>query len=403
MSHTRRNVSSGSPFEPRVGMSRAVRLGPVVSVAGTAPIGPDGRTVGQGDPAAQARRCLEIIHGALQQAGATLQDVVRTRILLTRIEDWDAVAAAHGEVFRDIRPANTIMQVSRFIDPEWLVEIEADAVVGPEGFDTAIADYYERTPEEARLSQGPFQLEEARTRELIQRFAAPPPGVVVDIGGAAGAYALWLAEAGYAVHLLDRSPRLVAEARRRSAAARRPLVSCRVADARALDLPPACADLVLLLGPLYHLTDAGDRGRALMEAARLLKPGARLFAAALSRWASALDGLARDLLPDPRFAEIVERDLRTGQHRNPTERADYFTTAYFHHPEELAAEVKATGLALRGVFGLEGPGWMLPDVPDRMAEPARRETLLGVARMLETEPCVLGCSAHLLAVAERQL
>jgi len=129
MHYSRQNVSSGSPFEPRVGISRAVRIGPSVSVAGTAPLGPDGRTVARGDPAAQARRCLEIIRAALEQAGASLQDVIRTRILLTRIDDWEAVAAVHGEVFGDIRPVNTIMQVGRFIDPEWLVEIEADAVV----------------------------------------------------------------------------------------------------------------------------------------------------------------------------------------------------------------------------------------------------------------------------------
>ena len=122
-------VSSGSPYDPRVGITRAVRAGPLLVVSGTAPLGPDGRTVGVGDAGAQARRCLEIIQRALESAGATLADVVRTRILLTRIEDWDAVARAHGEVFRDIRPANTIMQVTRFIDPEWLVEIEADAVV----------------------------------------------------------------------------------------------------------------------------------------------------------------------------------------------------------------------------------------------------------------------------------
>jgi ubiquinone/menaquinone biosynthesis C-methylase UbiE len=267
--------------------------------------------------------------------------------------------------------------------------------------DPVISDYYERAPEEARLKQGPFQLEEVRTRELIQRFALPPPGVVVDIGGAAGAYALWLAEAGYSVHLLDRVPRLVAEAERRSAAAARPLCSWRVGDARALDVPTETADVVLLLGPLYHLTDPGDRARALQEAARVLKPGGRLFAAAISRWASAFDGLARDLIPDPRFARIVEQDLRNGQHRNPTERLDYFTTAYFHHPEELAAEVRATGLAVEGVYGLEGPGWILPDVAERMADAERRETLLRVARMLETEPLIVGSSAHLLAVAQR--
>jgi enamine deaminase RidA (YjgF/YER057c/UK114 family) len=125
----RKLISSGSPYEPKVGISRAVRAGSIVTVAGTAPLGPDGRTVGRGDAAAQARRCLEIIAAALEGAGASMQHVVRTRILLTRIDDWQAVASVHGEFFREIRPVNTIMQVSRFIDPEWLVEIEADAVV----------------------------------------------------------------------------------------------------------------------------------------------------------------------------------------------------------------------------------------------------------------------------------
>jgi enamine deaminase RidA (YjgF/YER057c/UK114 family) len=130
MSVDRQLVSSGSPFEPRVGMSRAVRAGTWISVSGTAPIGPNGETVGRGDPAAQTRRCLEIIRAALERAGARLDDVVRTRILLTRIEDWEAVTRVHGEVFGAIRPANTVMQITRFIDPDWLVEIEADAVVG---------------------------------------------------------------------------------------------------------------------------------------------------------------------------------------------------------------------------------------------------------------------------------
>lgn len=125
----RQLVSSGSPFEPRVGISRAVRLGPFIAVTGTAPLDSDGQTVGIGDAAVQARRCLEIIAAAIERAGGTLADVIRTRILLTRIEDWEAVAAVHGEVFRDIRPANTIMQVTRFIRPEWLVEIEADAIL----------------------------------------------------------------------------------------------------------------------------------------------------------------------------------------------------------------------------------------------------------------------------------
>ena len=125
----RKLISSGSPYEPKVGISRAVRVGGVIAVSGTAPLGTDGRTVGIGDAAAQARRCLEIIAGALEKAGASLGHVVRTRTLLVRIEDWEAVAAVHGEFFGQIRPANTMMQVSRFIDPDWLVELEADAIV----------------------------------------------------------------------------------------------------------------------------------------------------------------------------------------------------------------------------------------------------------------------------------
>jgi enamine deaminase RidA (YjgF/YER057c/UK114 family) len=125
----RQRVSSGSPYEPRIGISRGVRAGRIIAIAGTAPLGTDGKTVAPDDAAAQARRCFEIVEAALEQLGASLANVIRTRILLTRIEDWEAVALVHGEFFKDIRPVNTVMQVVRFIDPDWLVEIEADAVM----------------------------------------------------------------------------------------------------------------------------------------------------------------------------------------------------------------------------------------------------------------------------------
>src|SRR4026208_847566 len=128
----RKLISSGSPYEPKVGISRAMRVGNIIAVSGTAPLGSDGRTVGIGDAGAQARRCLEIIAVALEKGGAALRQVVRTRTLLVRIEDWQAVAAVHGEFFGEIRPANTIMQVSRFIDADWLVEFEADAIIDRE-------------------------------------------------------------------------------------------------------------------------------------------------------------------------------------------------------------------------------------------------------------------------------
>jgi len=123
-------ISTGSPYEPKLGFSRAVRSGRIVAVSGTAAIGGDPVSAVDPDVAIQARRCIEIIGQALKQAGGELSDVIRTRIFLIRIEDWEAVGKVHGEFFRDIRPATTVLQVSRFIDPSWLVEIEADAVIG---------------------------------------------------------------------------------------------------------------------------------------------------------------------------------------------------------------------------------------------------------------------------------
>ncbi|WP_405978619.1 RidA family protein [Streptomyces sp. NBC_00158] len=130
MTETRRTVSSRSPLEPRIGFSRAVRTGPYVAVAGTAPIGDDGSTVGPGDVHAQTVRCLDIAQRALEEAGASLADVVRTRIMLTDITTWEEAARAHGERFAAIRPVTTFVEVSRFIDPAWLVEVEVDAVTG---------------------------------------------------------------------------------------------------------------------------------------------------------------------------------------------------------------------------------------------------------------------------------
>jgi enamine deaminase RidA (YjgF/YER057c/UK114 family) len=124
----RKLVSSGSPFEPRIGFSRAVRVGSIVAVSGTAPIAPDGSVAAPGDVYGQTRRCLDIIARAVGEAGLGLHSVIRTRVMLTDISRWEEAARAHGEVFSAVKPACTFVEVKRLIDPGWLVEIEADCV-----------------------------------------------------------------------------------------------------------------------------------------------------------------------------------------------------------------------------------------------------------------------------------
>jgi SAM-dependent methyltransferase len=261
-----------------------------------------------------------------------------------------------------------------------------------------VSAYYTTFAEESRLATGASRLEFERTKEILTRVLPPAPARIADVGGAAGAYSLWLAGLGYDVHLVDASARLVEEARSRNVRAARPIASLVVADARSLPHESSSAAAVLVMGPLYHLTEATDRLAALREAFRVAAPGGLVAVAAISRYASALDGLARKLTLDPRFLAIRNRDLTDGQHRNSTERGDYFTTAFFHRPDELSTELRAAGLAEVSVLGVEGPAWMLSDFDERWDNPALRADVMDVARRLEAEPSVLGASAHLLGI-----
>jgi SAM-dependent methyltransferase len=256
--------------------------------------------------------------------------------------------------------------------------------------------YYARGQEAARLEQGHGFLEFARTCEIIGRWLPPPPARVLDVGGGPGPYAVWLARGGHRVTLIDAVPLHVTQAREAAASAGQ-VVDARVGDARRLDEAGQSADAVLLLGPLYHLIERTARLDALREARRVLRPGGLLFAAGVSRFASLLSGLFDGFLADPAFREIVQRDLVDGQHRNPTSH-DYFTTTFFHHPDELRAEVAEAGFGVEAVLGVEGPGWALPDLAVRWADPARRRDILAAARAVESEPSLLGLNAHLLAV-----
>jgi SAM-dependent methyltransferase len=191
----------------------------------------------------------------------------------------------------------------------------------------------------------------------------------------------------------------VERARALSRESEAPLASATVGDARRLDLQDATFDVVLLLGPLYHLVERHDRIAALAEARRVLVPGGLLLSAYISRFASACAGIQEGKLRDAGFAAIVDGDLTDGIHRNPTNRPDWFTTAYFHRPEEIRPEVEEAGFRFDDLVAVEGPGWVNEDLDAWLDDPTARERLLRVLRRLETEPSLLGASAHLLAVA----
>lgn len=266
-----------------------------------------------------------------------------------------------------------------------------------------VSAHYASGYEADRLKVGPGQLERERTRELLTRFLPPAPALLLDVGGGPGEYACWLARKRYEVHLIDVTPlhvQMAEEASQRQP--KMPLASASVGDARSLSWRDGTVDAVLLFGPLYHLTSREDRLQALREACRVLKQGGVLLAVGISRFASALDGLHEEFLKDLRFVRIVEGDLKNGQHRNPTNKPEYFTDTFFHHPDELRDEVASAGFAVQAVIGIEGPGWLANDFESWWGNEEHRKRLLHIVRTLEREPALLGASLHLMAVARRQ-
>jgi SAM-dependent methyltransferase len=267
--------------------------------------------------------------------------------------------------------------------------------------DPEILKFYALGQEEGRLNASLGRLERIRTFEIMERHIPPPPCRVLDVGGGTGVYALPLAARGYRVHLIDPVPLHIERAQALSQAAASSLERAELGDARRLPAADASFDVVLMFGPLYHLIERRDRIQALAEARRALVPGGLLLAACISRFASACDGIQEGALRDAAFATVVEGDLSDGIHRNTTKRPEWFTTAYFHRPEDIQLEVEEAGLRFDHLVGVEGPGWVAPDLDAWLDDPVARERLLNVLRRLEREPSLIGASAHILAIARR--
>jgi SAM-dependent methyltransferase len=262
--------------------------------------------------------------------------------------------------------------------------------------EAAVRAYYGRGQELERLSVGAGRLEYIRTTEIVARRLPPAPAVIADIGGGPGRYAMWLAELGYQVEHRDLMPLHVGQLA--AAAVGRPEIRTAVADARALDLADASADAVLLFGPLYHLADGADRAAAIREAVRILRPGGALFAAAISRWATRIDGVIGNqiYLKHPAVLGVIDEAERTGVF--PPLHVVGFS-AYAHRPGDLRAELATAGLEVTDVVSVEGPAVLLPDLDTRMADPADLAAILDAARALESVPELIGFGPHLLATA----
>ncbi len=246
---------------------------------------------------------------------------------------------------------------------------------GPEDLRLVVAFYADRGDEHGRLQASALgQLESIRTRELIERFLPPTPAAVLDVGGGTGDYSAWLADLGYSVHLVDPVPLHVGQAKARAQAGPGFMVS--LGHAGSLPAANASQDVVLLLGPLYHLRDAGDRARAWDESRRVLRPGGVVIAVGINRYAGILDSLRHEFV-DTGFGQV----------------------GYFHPAGQLADEAIAAGLKIEGVFGVEGPGSLVTDLDARWLDVAQKRAILDAARVVEADPSMMGASHHTLVAA----
>ncbi|MFG3659346.1 class I SAM-dependent methyltransferase [Streptomyces sp. NPDC047706] len=260
-----------------------------------------------------------------------------------------------------------------------------------------IVRFYSETIDEAdRLTAtADGCLEMVRTQELLHRYLPPPPARILDVGGGPGTHARWLVQGGYAVHLVDPIPRHIEQAEPTGA-------TVELGDARSLTAEDASYDVVLLLGPLYHLLARADRDQALAEAHRVLKPGGLLAAAAINRYASLFEHTAFAHLHKEPMRRSVDGILAAQIHDG--KRA--FTAAYFHSGEQLRDEVASAGFTEAAVFGVEGPAWSLLAATERhtgesLIGSPLFESALTAARMAEPYPELLAASSHLLAIGQR--
>jgi len=278
--------------------------------------------------------------------------------------------------------------------------------------DATVLAGYNAGIERNRLREGIGLIEFERTKEILLERLPAPPAVIYDIGGAYGEYAWWLAARGYEVHLFDLSETNIAMSV--ELAAEHPgirLASAEVCDARAIPRPDASADAVLLMGPLYSITEYEERILAIRESHRLLKAGGLLFSAALTPYSVLVSRLAvyhendtpkRRELDDPAVLAIIGRALEDGCYINPKKKiANGIGSSHLHTARALREELLAGGFGATTVHGVMGGAWLVPNIHELMENESTRRTLMKTIRMLDTHEEIIGLSGHLLAVSRK--
>ena len=266
-----------------------------------------------------------------------------------------------------------------------------------------ILAYYDHGRERGRLFNARGTLELERTRAIVLAVLPSAPARILDVGGGPGTHAAWLARDGHDVHLVDPVALHVRQASDLAAGQPDRPFTAEIGDARHLAAPDSSVDAVLLLGPLYHLTERADRLLALREAARVVRPGGVVIAAAISRFASWLDGTREGwLVSEPEYKAISLQDIATGCHRGKAvDDPSWFTTAYLHLPDDLRSEISEAGLVDVELVAVQGPFWLLGDLGARMTDPGQRRGLLESIEVISREPSMLGASSHILGIARR--
>ena len=265
-----------------------------------------------------------------------------------------------------------------------------------------VFDFYNGGAEIGRLERGLGVVEFYRTKEIISRYLSDKKLKICDVGGGIGRYSDWLASMGHDVTMIELAPSAVEYAKKEM---KNPYIA-KTGDARQLDEEDSSFDMVLLMGPLYHLMNLSDRMKVLEEAKRILRPGGILIAAGISKyssatWALSVYGNGVDFIDDEVYMEMLRREMDTGEHIRPETYPRIIADAYFHTPDNLAIEVKNSGFDLKDRFAVEGCLWITPDLNAKWEDPFRRERLLEIIHASERDDSMMGISPHFVVVAAK--